>query len=120
MYCLTESSPRIADRRTLSREAMARAVEEAKSSASAASGSPAARCSCFRGSPTTLVELSHVLPTLALTNATLFTDGLLRRLEPLADVDAALQVSLDSYDPARNDEYRGEGNFEDVLARSPG
>ncbi len=118
-YCLTESSPRIADRRTLSREALARAVEEAKTLGFGCVGFTGGEVFMLPWFADALVELSHVLPTLTLTNATLFTDGLLRRLEPLADVDAALQVSLDSYDPARNDEYRGDGNFEDVLRAIP-
>lgn len=118
-YCLTESSPRIADRRTLSREALARAVEEAKTLGFGCVGFTGGEVFMLPWFADALVELSHVLPTLTLTNATLFTDRLLRRLEPLADVDAALQVSLDSYDPARNDEYRGDGNFEDVLRAIP-
>ena len=69
------------------------------------------RSSCSRGLPKTLVELSTILPTVTLTNATLFTDRLLDRLEPLAGLDAALQISLDSDDPARNDEFRGKDNF---------
>lgn len=69
--------------------------------------------------PEALVELSCVLPTLTLTNATLFTARLLRRLEPLGELDAVLQLSLDSDDPARNDEARGPGNWARVVDAIP-
>ena len=63
-----------------------------------------------------LAEIAGMLPTMALTNGTLITDRLLRRLAPLAGHDGfALQLSLDSADPARNDGLRGPGNFAKVC-----
>ena len=44
---------------------------------------------------------------------------MLQRLEPLADADAALQISLDSDSPERNDELRGPGNFAKVVDAVP-
>ncbi len=73
----------------------------------------------LRWLPETLVELSGILPTITLTNGTLFTDGLLARVEPLAGIDAALQISLDSDEPDRNDEMRGPRNFEKVVDAVP-
>jgi MoaA/NifB/PqqE/SkfB family radical SAM enzyme len=60
-----------------------------------------------------------MLPTIVLTNATLFTDSLLERLTPLADLDCALQVSLDSAAPDRNDHFRGPANFATVVDAVP-
>ena len=119
VYCLTESSPRIADRRTLSREVMARAVSEAKELGYGCVGFTGGEVFMLPWFAEALVELSTILPTLTLTNGTLFTDSLLRRLDPLAELDAALQVSLDSDDPVRNDAYRGQGNFRQVMESIP-
>jgi MoaA/NifB/PqqE/SkfB family radical SAM enzyme len=119
VYCLTESSPRIADRRTLAREAMRRAVEEACDLGFACVGVTGGEAFMLPWFPEALVELSAILPTLTLTNATLFTDRMLRRLEPLAGLDAALQVSLDSDEPARNDELRGPDNWSRVVESIP-
>lgn len=69
--------------------------------------------------PEALVELAGILPALALTNGTLFTDGLLARVEPLAGLAAALQISLDSHLPERNDGLRGPRNFEKAVAAIP-
>jgi len=119
VYCLTESSPRIANRRALSAGAMLRAAHEARELGFKTIGITGGEVFMLRGFAETLVELSRVLPTLTLTNATLFTEALLDRLEPLAGLDAAFQLSLDSDDPARNDAYRGEDNFAQVVAAIP-
>jgi MoaA/NifB/PqqE/SkfB family radical SAM enzyme len=119
VYCLTESSPRIGNRRALSRETMARAVEEAPELGFGRVGFTGGEAFMLPWFADALVEMSRTLPTLTLTNATLFTDRLLRRLEPLADLDAALQISLDSDDPARNDAYRGRDNFAQVMDAIP-
>jgi MoaA/NifB/PqqE/SkfB family radical SAM enzyme len=119
VYCLTESSPRIADRRTLSGEAMVQAVAEARELGFASVGVTGGEAFMLPWFPETLVEMSRILPTLTLTNATLFTGRLLRRLEPLASLDAAFQVSLDSDEPARNDELRGRSNWARVVEAIP-
>lgn len=118
-YCLTESSPRIANRRQLEPEAMLRAAREARQLGFACLGITGGEPFLLPWYPDLLVELSRELPTLTLTNATLFTGRLLRRLEPLAGLDAALQVSLDSAEPDRNDGLRGPGNFAKVLDAVP-
>jgi MoaA/NifB/PqqE/SkfB family radical SAM enzyme len=119
VYCLTESSPRIADRRTLSSEAMVQAVAEARELGFASVGITGGEAFMLPSFPEALVEMSRILPTLTLTNATLFTGRLLRRLEPLAGLDAAFQVSLDSDEPARNDELRGRSNWARVVEAIP-
>jgi MoaA/NifB/PqqE/SkfB family radical SAM enzyme len=69
--------------------------------------------------PETLGRVAELLPTVALTNATLFTERVLARLEPLAGLDLALQISLDSAEPSLNDELRGPENFAKVLDAIP-
>jgi sulfatase maturation enzyme AslB (radical SAM superfamily) len=118
-YCLTESSPRIANRRTLSPEALLRAAFEARDLGIRSVGITGGEVFMLPWFAETLVDLSRILPTLTLTNATLFTNRLLRRLEPLAGLPAALQVSLDSHLAARNDALRGPHNFGRVLEAIP-
>ena len=119
VYCLTESSPRVGERRALSAETMLRAVREAKELGFTCVGVTGGEVFMLRWFPETLVELSEILPTVTLTNGTLFTDRLLARLEPLAGLDAALQLSLDSDEASRNDELRGPENFAKVLDAIP-
>lgn len=118
-YCLTESFPGIANRRTLPREALLRAAGEARELGFRSLGITGGEPFLLPWLPETLAELSGILPTITLTNGTLFTDGLLARVEPLAGFDAALQISLDSDAPDRNDELRGPRNFEKVVDAVP-
>jgi MoaA/NifB/PqqE/SkfB family radical SAM enzyme len=119
VYCLTESHPRIANRRTLPAETMTRAAREAKELGFGALGITGGEVFMHNDFAETLIELAGILPTVALTNGTLFTDRLLSRLEPLADLPAALQISLDSDEPTRNDAYRGPENFAKVMDAIP-
>jgi MoaA/NifB/PqqE/SkfB family radical SAM enzyme len=118
-YCLTESSPRIADRRTLAHDVLVRAAEEARDLGFRALGVTGGEVFMLPWFPDVLRRLGEILPTVALTNATLFSDGLLRRLRPLAGLDVALQVSLDSADPDRNDSFRAPENFARVVEAIP-
>jgi len=118
-YCLTESSPRVTNRRAVSPETMLRAAREAKELGFTSVGVTGGEVFMLPWFPDTLVELSRILPTLTLTNATLFTGKLLTRLEPLAELDAALQISLDSDVPSRNDAVRGPDNFAKVVDAVP-
>jgi MoaA/NifB/PqqE/SkfB family radical SAM enzyme len=115
VYCLTESSPRIAARRELPAETLLRAAREGRELGFRSVGITGGEVFMLRDFPETLVELSGILPTIALTNGMLFTERLLARLEPLAELDVALQISLDTADPAHNDRLRGPGNFAAVL-----
>src|SRR5712691_6947359 len=78
-YCLTESSPRIADRRTLLPEAMVRAVHEAAELGLTCAGITVGETFMLSWLPDLLVEVASTLPTIVLTNATLFTERLLER-----------------------------------------
>ena len=119
VYCLTESHPRIADRRRLSDEAMVRAALEARELGFTCVGITGGEAFMPPSFPETLAEIALILPTVALTNGTLFTDRVLERMEPLAGADAALQISLDSDVPDRNDALRGPENFAKVVEAVP-
>jgi hypothetical protein len=67
----------------------------------------------------TLAQLGSILPTVGLTNGTLFTGRRLAAAEELAGADVALQISLDSADPDVNDTARGPENFAKVVAAIP-
>jgi MoaA/NifB/PqqE/SkfB family radical SAM enzyme len=119
VYCLTESSPRIANRRTLEADAMVRATREAKELGFACVGITGGEVFMLPDFAETLRRVGEILPVVALTNGTLFTRRLLARLEPLSCLDVAFQLSLDSDEPARNDELRGPENFAKVLDAIP-
>jgi MoaA/NifB/PqqE/SkfB family radical SAM enzyme len=114
-YCLTESHPRIADRRELSRDALVDAVGQARGLGFRSVGITGGEVFMLRWLPEALVEVASLLPTVALTNGTLFGDRLLDRLRPLAGLDVAFQLSLDAAEPEANDALRGRGNFRDVV-----
>ena len=69
--------------------------------------------------PEALAEIGGIMPTIVLTNATLFTDRMLDRLEPLSGSDVALQISLDSDEPERNDEWRRPRQLREGARRHP-
>ncbi len=119
VYCLTESHPRIANRRTLTHESMTRAAREAEELGFGSLGITGGEVFMLPDFAETLIELAGILPAVALTNGTLFTDRLLSRLEPLAALPAAVQVSLDSDEPTRNDAFRGPENFAKVMDAIP-
>ena len=119
VYCLTESRPGIANRRTLSRETMVRAATEARDLGFACLGVTGGEIFMLADAAETVAELGELLPTVVLTNGTLFTERVLERLEPLAGRDVALQISLDSPEPAHNDMLRGPENFARVATAVP-
>lgn len=119
VYCLTESHPRIADRRRLPDEAMVRAAREARELGFTCVGITGGETFMLPSFPETFAEIASILPTVALTNGTLFSDRVLNRLEPLVGADAAIQISLDSDTPERNDGLRGPENFAKVVDAVP-
>jgi MoaA/NifB/PqqE/SkfB family radical SAM enzyme len=114
VYCLTESRPGIADRRALDRAATVRLAREARELGFAGIGMTGGEVFMLPDFAETLVEVGSLLPTVALTNGTLFSGSLLGRLAPLSGLDVAFQISLDSPHAARNDAMRGPGNFAKV------
>lgn len=119
VYCLTESSPAIRDRRRLPSATMAELAGEARELGFGSLGVTGGELFMVSDAAETLAELGSILPTVALTNGTLFTERVLRQLEPLAGLPVALQVSLDAPDPVRNDTLRGPENFAKVADAVP-
>jgi MoaA/NifB/PqqE/SkfB family radical SAM enzyme len=118
VYCLTESSPR-ADRRRLASVEMIAAADEAVALGYRALGVTGGEPFLVPEMPDLLAELAVRLPTLVLTNGTLFTPRLLDRLAPLADLPLTVQISLDSAEPQVNDDLRGPRNFAKVVEAIP-
>ncbi len=118
VYCLTESAPRVA-RRELSLDRLLEIATEARAEGFRALGLTGGEPFLLKGLPQVLREMAALLPTLVLSNGTLFTDALLSQLAPLADADFRLQISLDSAEPVENDEMRGPRNFAKVVQAIP-
>jgi MoaA/NifB/PqqE/SkfB family radical SAM enzyme len=119
IYCLTESHPRIANRRELPGETMLRLAREGRELGFASLGVTGGEVFMLRDAAETTAGLAETLPTVVLTNATLFTERLLQRLEPLAGLDVAFQLSLDAPEADHNDALRGPDNFAKVAAAVP-
>ena len=117
-YCLTESAPGVA-KRAMDPDEMLRVAREAKDLGFTDIGITGGEPFLLTHLPETLAEVAQVLPTLVLTNGTLFSDVRMERLAPLAELPIALQISLDSPDPDVNDEMRGPDNFAKVVDAIP-
>ena len=117
-YCLTESAPGVS-KRAMDPDEMVRVAREAAELGYTDVGITGGEPFLLRHLPDTLARVSEHLPTLVLTNGTLFNDLRLQELAPLADAPVALQISLDSPDPDVNDEMRGSDNFAKVVDAIP-
>ena len=117
-YCLTESAPAV-PRRLLDAGDMVESARQARALGFRALGVTGGEPFLLPDLPEVLADLARVLPVLVLSNATLFTERLLARMRPLADLPVALQISLDSAEPEVNDEFRAPHNFEKVVAAIP-
>jgi MoaA/NifB/PqqE/SkfB family radical SAM enzyme len=117
-YCLTESGPRSPQRR-LTAEKLVRMAEQAAALGFTELGVTGGEPFLVRDLPATLGRLASILPTVVLTNATLFGDRLLAELAPLAALPLSVQISLDAPDPDVNDELRGPENFAKVIDAVP-
>jgi MoaA/NifB/PqqE/SkfB family radical SAM enzyme len=117
-YCLTDSGPR-GLRRELPLATLPEIAAEARGLGFTALGVTGGEPFLLPGLPETLAKTAAILPTLVLSNGTLFTSALLARLAPLAELDLRVQISLDSAEPAVNDEMRGPKNFARVVEAVP-
>lgn len=117
-YCLTESGPKVA-RRALSPETMLEIGRQAKELGFTDLGVTGGETFLQPHMPGMLAQLADLLPTVALTNATLFSRRLLDNVMPLAGRDIALQISLDRPDADLNDEMRAPDNFRKVVTAIP-
>ena len=117
-YCLTESSPTVA-RRQLPVDGLPEIAAEARATGFTALGVTGGEPFLVPGMAGALVAMAEELPTVVLSNGTLFTPRLLADMNALAGRDFAVQVSLDSADPDANDEMRGPRNFAKVVEAIP-
>lgn len=117
-YCLTESGPGV-PRRELSSEQILDTARQAADLGFTAFGLTGGEPFLMPHMAKTLAQLGGILPTVGLTNGTLFTGRRLAAAEVLAGTDVALQISLDSADPDVNDEARGPDNFAKVVDAIP-
>jgi MoaA/NifB/PqqE/SkfB family radical SAM enzyme len=113
-YCLTESGPKVA-RRELGRERALALAEEATDLGFTALGLTGGEPFLLPYLPELLAELAGILPIVCLSNGTMFTRDRLDRLRPLAELPAAIQISLDRPEPNDNDVMRGPENFRKVV-----
>jgi MoaA/NifB/PqqE/SkfB family radical SAM enzyme len=117
-YCLTESGPKAA-RRELGRERMLALAEEAAELGFTALGLTGGEPFLLPYLPELLAELAGILPIVCLSNGTILTRDRLERLRPLAELPAAIQLSLDRPEPNDNDLMRGPENFRKVVDAIP-
>lgn len=117
-YCLTESAPAV-PRRQLPVDGMREIASEARSAGFTALGVTGGEPFLVPGMAGAVAALAAELPTVVLSNGTLFTPRLLDEMAALAGRDLAIQVSLDSADPEANDEMRGPRNFAKVVEAIP-
>ena len=117
-YCLTESGP-LVPRRELAADAILARSREAQALGFTAFGVTGGEPFIRDDMPGLVAELGRRLPTVVLSNGTLFNDRRLRALEPLADLPVHVQISLDHPEPIDNDAMRGPENFAKVLDAIP-
>ena len=117
-YCLTESAPKV-PHRELPAEMMVDVAQQAADLGFTDLGVTGGEIFIRRDMPDVLARMAGALPVVALTNGTLFGRRLLARVEPLAELPVALQISLDRPDPQDNDAMRGPENFAKVVDAIP-
>jgi MoaA/NifB/PqqE/SkfB family radical SAM enzyme len=117
-YCLTESAP-LVRRRELEHEAVLERAAEAKELGFTGYGVTGGEPFIRDDMPVLAAALGRELPTIVLSNGTLFNERRLRELEPLADLPVHIQISLDRPDPIENDDMRGPENFRKVVEAIP-
>lgn len=109
-YCLTESSP-TAKPRELAADTVEALAAEASGLGFTSFGITGGEPFVRPDMPGLVRALGRRMPTVVLTNGTLFTARLVERLRDLAELPVAFQISIDSADPAINDAGRGPENF---------
>ena len=117
-YCLTESAPGVR-RREFGRDRIVERAREGRSLGFTAFGVTGGEPFILDYMPELIATLGSQLPTIVLSNATVFNDRRLRAMEPLADLPVHVQISLDHPDPDANDEMRGPENFRKVVEAIP-
>ena len=117
-YCLTESAPGV-DRREFGKDQMLERAREAKELGFTRLGVSGGEPFLLDYMPELVTSLGSELPTIVLSNATVFNKRRLKEIEPLADLPVHVQISLDHPEPEDNDEMRGPENFRKVMEAVP-
>jgi len=117
-YCLTESAPEVS-RREFGEDEIVERAREGKALGFTALGVTGGEPFVLDYMPELIATLGSELPTIVLSNATVFNARRLREMEPLADLPVHVQISLDHPDPEDNDEMRGPENFRRVVEAVP-
>lgn len=117
-YCLTESAPGV-PRRDLTPETMLDVARQARDLGFTDLGVTGGETFLMPRMPELLAEMAEILPVVVLTNGTLFRRRLLERVQVLAGLPVALQISLDRPDADANDAMRAPDNFRKVVAAIP-
>jgi uncharacterized Fe-S cluster-containing radical SAM superfamily protein len=118
-YCLTESGPNVA-RRMVDSSWMLERAQEAKELGFRQLGVTGGEPFMVASMPATIAAMSEILPTVVLSNATLFHGPRLERVtEALAGKNVHIQISLDAPDALANDTKRGDDNWRLVAEAIP-
>jgi uncharacterized Fe-S cluster-containing radical SAM superfamily protein len=118
-YCLTESGPNVA-RRMVDSSWMLERAREAKEMGFRQLGVTGGEPFMVASMPATIAAMSDILPTVVLSNATLFHGPRLERVtEALAGKNVHIQISLDAPDALANDTKRGDDNWRLVAEAIP-
>jgi organic radical activating enzyme len=118
-YCLTESGPNVA-RRMVDASWMLERAQEAKELGFRQLGVTGGEPFMVASMPATIAAMSAILPTVVLSNATLFHGPRLERVtEALAGKSVHVQISLDAPDALANDTKRGDDNWRLVAEAIP-
>jgi uncharacterized Fe-S cluster-containing radical SAM superfamily protein len=118
-YCLTESGPNVA-RRLVDASWMLERAHEAKELGFRQLGVTGGEPFMLASMPATIAAMSAILPTVVLSNATLFHGPRLERVtEALAGKNVHIQISLDAPDALANDTKRGDDNWRLVAEAIP-
>jgi uncharacterized Fe-S cluster-containing radical SAM superfamily protein len=118
-YCLTESGPNVA-RRLVDASWMLERAQEAKDLGFRQLGVTGGEPFMVASMPATIAAMSDILPTVVLSNATLFHGPRLERVtEALAGKNVHIQISLDAPDALANDTKRGDDNWRLVAEAIP-
>jgi uncharacterized Fe-S cluster-containing radical SAM superfamily protein len=118
-YCLTESGPNVA-RRMVDSSWMLERAQEAKELGFRQLGVTGGEPFMVASMPATIAAMSEILPTVVLSNATLFHGPRLDRVtEALAGKKVHIQISLDAPDALANDTKRGDDNWRLVAEAIP-
>jgi MoaA/NifB/PqqE/SkfB family radical SAM enzyme len=118
-YCLTESGPNV-ERRMLDADFMVDRVTEARELGFRSIGVTGGEPFMVASMPETIARIADILPTVVLSNATLFHGPRLERVvNALTGKDVHIQISLDAPDAADNDGKRGDDNWRLVAEAVP-